>query len=168
MKKYGLQLRVPPAQKSSKPPLSRPPPPAFAFGGRDDDEDDIEKEISQEAAKLKQGKAAKDTPTEAERGRTETNACLDRTQDSEQDDSRAETSSLPRNDSGQAAAVTNTDIPVNNAAVEENSKGEQAAAATDTTNERYKTSDDALAAARERFVARKRASLNQLMQTAVA
>ncbi|KAJ8510237.1 hypothetical protein OPV22_000671 [Ensete ventricosum] len=111
----------------------------------------------EEAAKLKQGKAAKDTPTEAERGRTETNACLDRTQDSEQDDSRAETSSLPRNDSGQAAAVTNTDIPVNNAAVEENSKGEQAAAATDTTNERYKTSDDALAAARERFVARKRA-----------
>ncbi|URD78313.1 coiled-coil domain-containing protein 55 [Musa troglodytarum] len=304
MKKYGLQLRVPPAQKSSKPTLSRPPPPAFAFGGADD-EDDIEKEISrhasknkalqkieeqhkkameedpsvfdydgvydemkeqiarpktedrterkskyiealmekaklrereheivyerkllkerskddhlyadkekfvtsaykkklaeqakwleeerlrqireerddvtkksdlsefyfglnenvafgaqkEEAAKLKQGEAAKDTPTEAERGPTKTNVCMDRTQDREQDDSRAETSSLPRNDSGRAAAVTNIDIPVNNAAVEENSKDGQAAAAGDTTNERYKRGDVALAAARERFLARKR------------
>ncbi|CAL9126334.1 unnamed protein product [Musa textilis] len=304
MKKYGLQLRVPPAQKSSKPTLSRPRPPAFAFGGADD-EDDIEKEISrhasknkafqkieeqhkkameedpsvfdydgvydemkeqiarpktedrterkskyiealmekaklrereheivyerkllkerskddhlyadkekfvtsaykkklaeqakwleeerlcqirdemddvtkksdlsefyfglnenvafgaqkEEAAKLKQGEAAKDTPTEAERGPTKTNVCMDRTQDREQDDSRAETSSLPRNDSGRAAAVTNIDIPVNNAAVEENSKDGQAAAAGDTTNERYKRGDVALAAARERFLARKR------------
>ncbi|KAJ8492106.1 hypothetical protein OPV22_013827 [Ensete ventricosum] len=52
MKKYGLQLRVPPAQKTSKPAPPRPPPPAFAFGGGDD-EDDIEREISRQASKNK-------------------------------------------------------------------------------------------------------------------
>ncbi|XP_074557664.1 uncharacterized protein LOC141813603 [Curcuma longa] len=51
MKKYGLQLRVPPANKTSKPPPARPPPPAFGFG--DDDEDDVEREISRQASKNK-------------------------------------------------------------------------------------------------------------------
>ncbi|XP_073013468.1 uncharacterized protein [Typha latifolia] len=51
MKKYGLQLRIPPSQ--SKPAAARPPPPppAFAFGG--DDDDDVEKEISRQASKNK-------------------------------------------------------------------------------------------------------------------
>nr|XP_018685615.1 PREDICTED: nuclear speckle splicing regulatory protein 1-like [Musa acuminata subsp. malaccensis]XP_018685616.1 PREDICTED: nuclear speckle splicing regulatory protein 1-like [Musa acuminata subsp. malaccensis] len=52
MKKYGLQLRFPPAQKTSKPAPPRPPPPAFAFGGGDD-EDDVEREISRQASKNK-------------------------------------------------------------------------------------------------------------------
>lgn len=51
MKKYGLQLRVPPANKSSKPPPARPPPPAFGFG--EDDEDDVEREIHRQASKNK-------------------------------------------------------------------------------------------------------------------
>ncbi|KAJ4814226.1 Nuclear speckle splicing regulatory protein 1 [Rhynchospora pubera] len=49
MKKYGLQLRIPPGQ-SSKPstaPARRPP--ASIFG--DDDDDDVEKEISRQASK---------------------------------------------------------------------------------------------------------------------
>lgn len=53
MKKYGLQLRIPPSQqqkqKASKPPVA--PPPAFAFKDDDDDEDDVEREISRQAAK---------------------------------------------------------------------------------------------------------------------
>ncbi|CAD5165849.1 unnamed protein product [Musa acuminata subsp. malaccensis] len=52
MKKYGLRLRFPPVQKTSKPAPPRPPPPAFAFGGGDD-EDDIEREISRQASKNK-------------------------------------------------------------------------------------------------------------------
>ncbi|XP_022756019.1 nuclear speckle splicing regulatory protein 1-like [Durio zibethinus] len=50
MKKYGLQLRVPPAQqkkRATRPPL--PPP----LGFRDDDEDDVEREISRQASKNK-------------------------------------------------------------------------------------------------------------------
>lgn len=49
MKKYGLNLRIPPGlqkQKTSKPPIA---PPAFAF--KDDDDDDVEKDISRQAAK---------------------------------------------------------------------------------------------------------------------
>ncbi|GMP88332.1 hypothetical protein CsSME_00040363 [Camellia sinensis var. sinensis] len=50
MKKYGLQLRVPPSQQKKHP--ARPPlPPPLGF--RDDDEDDIEKEISRQASKNK-------------------------------------------------------------------------------------------------------------------
>lgn len=53
MKKYGLQLRIPPGQQkaaaAAKPPL-RPPP---AFGGEDDDDDDVEREISRQASKNK-------------------------------------------------------------------------------------------------------------------
>lgn len=48
MKKYGLQLRVPPQQKKqipARPP--RPPPPGF----RDTDDDDVEQEISRHASK---------------------------------------------------------------------------------------------------------------------
>lgn len=51
MKKYGLQLRIPPGQqkqKASKPPIA---PPASFF--KDDDDDDVEKEISRQAAKNK-------------------------------------------------------------------------------------------------------------------
>ncbi|XVE59629.1 hypothetical protein DITRI_Ditri05aG0061400 [Diplodiscus trichospermus] len=50
MKKYGLQLRVPPSQQ--KKPAARPPlPPPLGF--RDDDEDDVEREISRQASKNK-------------------------------------------------------------------------------------------------------------------
>ncbi|XP_028102917.1 nuclear speckle splicing regulatory protein 1-like isoform X1 [Camellia sinensis] len=50
MKKYGLQLRVPPSQQKKHP--ARPPlPPPLGF--RDDDDDDIEKEISRQASKNK-------------------------------------------------------------------------------------------------------------------
>ncbi|XWS73851.1 hypothetical protein CRYUN_Cryun02cG0164700 [Craigia yunnanensis] len=50
MKKYGLQLRVPPSQQ--KRPATRPPlPPPLGF--RDDDEDDVEREISRQASKNK-------------------------------------------------------------------------------------------------------------------
>ncbi|XP_065017802.1 uncharacterized protein LOC135644259 [Musa acuminata AAA Group] len=52
MKKYGLQLRFPPTQKTSKPAPPHPPPPPFAFGGGDD-EDDIEREISRQASNNK-------------------------------------------------------------------------------------------------------------------
>lgn len=48
MKKYGLQLRVPPSLQ--KKPLGRPPlPPPLGF--HDDDEDDVEQEISRHAGK---------------------------------------------------------------------------------------------------------------------
>ncbi|KAK6235249.1 hypothetical protein SCA6_010586 [Theobroma cacao] len=50
MKKYGLQLRVPPSQQ--KKPVTRPPlPPPLGF--RDDDDDDVEREISRQASKNK-------------------------------------------------------------------------------------------------------------------
>ncbi|CAK9184685.1 unnamed protein product [Ilex paraguariensis] len=50
MKKYGLQLRVPPSQhkkQSTRPPLPTP------LGFHDDDEDDVEREISRQATKNK-------------------------------------------------------------------------------------------------------------------
>lgn len=50
MKKYGLQLRVPPSQQKiqrTRPPLPTP------LGFREDDEDDIEREISRQATKNK-------------------------------------------------------------------------------------------------------------------
>ncbi|PKA49365.1 hypothetical protein AXF42_Ash014267 [Apostasia shenzhenica] len=50
MKKYGLQLRLPPNQQkqtTSKPPLR----PVASIFGNDDDEDDVSKEISRQAAK---------------------------------------------------------------------------------------------------------------------
>ncbi|KAJ6815711.1 nuclear speckle splicing regulatory protein 1-like [Iris pallida] len=53
MKKYGLNLRIPPSgNKKPAPAISKPPlrPPAFAFG---DDDDDVEREISRHAAKNK-------------------------------------------------------------------------------------------------------------------
>ncbi|OMO83179.1 hypothetical protein COLO4_22657 [Corchorus olitorius] len=50
MKKYGLQLRVPPSQQ--KKPAARPPLPPPA-GFRDDDDDDVEREISRQASKNK-------------------------------------------------------------------------------------------------------------------
>lgn len=51
MKRYGLQLRIPPAQQK-KPEPSKPPvrPPAF---DDDDDEEDVERDISRQAAKKK-------------------------------------------------------------------------------------------------------------------
>ncbi|TYI18960.1 hypothetical protein ES332_A07G130200v1 [Gossypium tomentosum] len=50
MKKYGLQLRVPPSQQ--KKPATRPPlPPPRGF--QEDDDDDVEKEISRQASKNK-------------------------------------------------------------------------------------------------------------------
>ncbi|MBA0639788.1 hypothetical protein Goklo_022799 [Gossypium klotzschianum] len=50
MKKYGLQLRVPPSQQ--KKPVTRPPlPPPRGF--QEDDDDDVEKEISRQASKNK-------------------------------------------------------------------------------------------------------------------
>ncbi|TYJ26496.1 hypothetical protein E1A91_A07G123500v1 [Gossypium mustelinum] len=50
MKKYGLQLRVPPSQQ--KKPATRPPlPPPRGF--QEDDNDDVEKEISRQASKNK-------------------------------------------------------------------------------------------------------------------
>ncbi|KAK8948700.1 hypothetical protein KSP39_PZI005142 [Platanthera zijinensis] len=70
MKKYGLQLRVPPDQQkkmASKPPI-RPPP--FIFGD-DNDYDDVTKEISRQASKSRalqmiddqQKKALEDDPS---------------------------------------------------------------------------------------------------------
>lgn len=55
MKKYGLQLRVPPSQ--SKKPATRPPlrPPA-GFREEDDDENDVEREILRQASKNKSHK----------------------------------------------------------------------------------------------------------------
>ncbi|KAG8488635.1 hypothetical protein CXB51_016580 [Gossypium anomalum] len=50
MKKYGLQLRVPPSQQ--KKPATRPPlPPPRGF--QEDGDDDVEKEISRQASKNK-------------------------------------------------------------------------------------------------------------------
>ncbi|RVW86658.1 hypothetical protein CK203_039796 [Vitis vinifera] len=50
MKKYGLQLRVPPSQQKKQP--TRPPlPPPLGFC--DENEDDIEREISRQASKNK-------------------------------------------------------------------------------------------------------------------
>ncbi|KAL4360883.1 hypothetical protein GQ457_04G017780 [Hibiscus cannabinus] len=50
MKKYGLQLRVPPSQQ--KKPATRPPlPPPRGF--QEDDDDDVEREISRQASKNK-------------------------------------------------------------------------------------------------------------------
>ncbi|KAK6927974.1 Nuclear speckle splicing regulatory protein 1, N-terminal [Dillenia turbinata] len=50
MKKYGLQLRVPPSQKKNQP--SRPPlPRPNVFN--DEDEDDVEREIARQATKSK-------------------------------------------------------------------------------------------------------------------
>lgn len=50
MKKYGLQLRIPPSQPKKQP--TRPPlPPPLGFG--DENEDDIEREISRQASKNK-------------------------------------------------------------------------------------------------------------------
>ncbi|XP_042521229.1 nuclear speckle splicing regulatory protein 1-like [Macadamia integrifolia] len=49
MKKYGLQLRVPPSQQKRQPIRPTIPPPGF----HDDDEDDVEKEIARHAAKNK-------------------------------------------------------------------------------------------------------------------
>ena len=50
MKKYGLQLRVPPSQPKKQP--TRPPfPPPLGFS--DENEDDIEREISRQASKNK-------------------------------------------------------------------------------------------------------------------
>lgn len=57
MKKYGLQLRIPPQQKPQKQQqpssaAAKRPPPSTAFGfGDDDDEDDVEKEIARQAAR---------------------------------------------------------------------------------------------------------------------
>ncbi|GLT81962.1 hypothetical protein SLE2022_003840 [Rubroshorea leprosula] len=52
MKKYGLQLRVPPAQQ--KKPAARPPlAPPRGFREDDDDENDVEREILRQAAKNK-------------------------------------------------------------------------------------------------------------------
>ncbi|XP_010557438.1 PREDICTED: nuclear speckle splicing regulatory protein 1-like [Tarenaya hassleriana] len=50
MKKYGLQLRVPPSQK--KQPATRPPLPTAPIF-RDDDDDDVEKEIIRQGSKNK-------------------------------------------------------------------------------------------------------------------
>ncbi|KAK8480330.1 hypothetical protein V6N13_072385 [Hibiscus sabdariffa] len=50
MKKYGLQLRVPPSQQ--KKPATRPPlPPPRGF--QEDEDDDVEREISRQASKNK-------------------------------------------------------------------------------------------------------------------
>ncbi|XP_058109051.1 uncharacterized protein LOC131252330 [Magnolia sinica] len=49
MKKYGLQLRAPPAQQKKQPQQTRPPPAAFL----DDDDDDVEREIARHATKNK-------------------------------------------------------------------------------------------------------------------
>lgn len=69
MKKYGLQLRIPPDQqkKMASKPSIRPPP--FIFG--DDDDDDVTKEISRQASKSRalqmiddqQKKALEDDPS---------------------------------------------------------------------------------------------------------
>ncbi|XP_052202998.1 uncharacterized protein LOC127808473 [Diospyros lotus] len=50
MKKYGLQLRVPPTQQKKQP--TRPPLPT-PLGFHDEDEDDVEREISRQASKNK-------------------------------------------------------------------------------------------------------------------
>ncbi|XP_077241341.1 uncharacterized protein LOC143881894 [Tasmannia lanceolata] len=53
MKKYGLQLRVPPSsqQQQKKPTITRPPlPPPLGFGDNDE-EDDVENEIARQASK---------------------------------------------------------------------------------------------------------------------
>ncbi|KAL5763684.1 hypothetical protein ACOSQ2_016278 [Xanthoceras sorbifolium] len=50
MKKYGLQLRVPPSQQKKQPTKPPLPPP---LGFRDDDDDDVEREISRHASKNK-------------------------------------------------------------------------------------------------------------------
>lgn len=50
MKKYGLQLRVPPSQQKKLP--TRPPVPT-PLGFQGDDEDDVEREIARQATKNK-------------------------------------------------------------------------------------------------------------------
>ncbi|KAL4304115.1 hypothetical protein GQ457_10G007420 [Hibiscus cannabinus] len=51
MKKYGLQLRVPPSQH--KKPATRPPLPPPPRGFQEDEDDDVEREISRQATKNK-------------------------------------------------------------------------------------------------------------------
>ncbi|WOL11868.1 hypothetical protein Cni_G20632 [Canna indica] len=113
---------------------------------------------SQETANLKQQKWAEDTPSEAKRGNAEMDARIDDSQN-RGDTALAETSSHGKNDIDQDAEVIKSDVVVNHDSGKENGEGEQSAATAtaETTNEQYKRSDDALAAARARFLSRKRA-----------
>eukprot|EP00262_Sarcandra_glabra_P007007 TRINITY_DN19568_c0_g1_i1.p1 TRINITY_DN19568_c0_g1~~TRINITY_DN19568_c0_g1_i1.p1 ORF type:complete len:308 (+),score=85.18 TRINITY_DN19568_c0_g1_i1:122-1045(+) len=53
MKKYGLQLRVPPSQQKKKQQQSNRPPLPLPLPGFQDDEDDVESEIARHAIKNK-------------------------------------------------------------------------------------------------------------------
>lgn len=62
-----------------------------------------------------------------------------------------------KNSSEEVVAETVSTVPAGSTSVEDKINVDQASASQATTSEHYKRSEDALAAARERFMARKRA-----------
>lgn len=112
----------------------------------------------EEDTKPKKQDRANNSTNEAEGRLSETKGLVHSTQDREEAstrDSQPETSHRSENHSEQAAVVTAPEVPVTHATTEENTQGEQSLPAN--AAERYKRSEDALAAARERYLARKRA-----------
>ncbi|XP_008799689.2 nuclear speckle splicing regulatory protein 1-like [Phoenix dactylifera] len=112
----------------------------------------------EERAKPNKQDRANNSTHETEGRLSETKGLVQSTRDREEastQDSQPETSRRSENHSEQAAVVTAPEVPTTHATTEEDTKADQALPAH--AAEHYKRSEDALAAARERYLARKRA-----------